>query len=120
MTKETFKFLLPHGNMNWRLEFMVSADELELVRKTPVAADRPSHHNTNGSTKKRCCGGNRGVKIEKWLGIRWYGVPIFKRLRMQRAIWPIKIMPMKGCGCPVKTKATWLATKAWFNYVKRA
>lgn len=76
----------------------------------PVRSPQRGHNNG--------CG---GIKIVRWLGIRWWDMPYPERLvwwiysgfTVPPSSWP-------GCGCIVKLKAAWQGMKWWWKVVKNA
>jgi hypothetical protein len=58
---------------------------------------------------RHCC---RGAPIQKWLLIRWYGIPKPKRWLMKK---PLSESDLRGCGCPVKCRTAWEAIRMVWN-----
>lgn len=65
--------------------------------------------------KKGCCG---GVPIVRWMFIRWHGVPYPVRIWRWWLSRTWKAEP--GCGCIVKLKACWTATRMIYGQTIRA
>lgn len=70
-----------------------------------------------GWAEKHCCG--KRIAIYRWLGVRWYGVPMPVRV-WRRVANKEPLKSHNGCGCIVKLKVAMIILKRSWKQWKAA